>query len=69
MLFRSEVNDIKDGRIAPSLKPQSLENSNVSAYEALVKLMEMNRTYEMNTKSIKEARSIDESGSSMLKVT
>jgi len=64
-----EVNDIKDGRIAPSLKPQSLENSNVSAYEALVNLMEMNRTYEMNTKSIKEARSIDESGSSMLKVT
>jgi len=60
--------DITDGGGVPSLKAQSLESSNVSSYDALVRLLEMNRSFEMNVKAIKEARSLDESGSSMLKV-
>lgn len=60
--------DIQGGSVVPSLKPQSLESSNVSSYDALVRLLEMNRSFEMNVKAIKEARSLDESGSSMLKI-
>jgi len=52
----------------PSVTPQSLEGSNVSAYESMVRLLEMNRSFEANLKSIKEAKDMDESGATMLKV-
>ena len=61
--------DIADGRQAPALTPGALEGSNVSAFESLVRLMELTRAYEANIRFIKEAKSMDESGASMIKAS
>ncbi|MFM8574796.1 MAG: flagellar hook-basal body complex protein [Limnohabitans sp.] len=53
----------------PSVTPQALEGSNVSAMAVMVKLMEQSRSFEQQIKVIKESRAGDESGSSMLKVS
>ncbi len=53
----------------PSVTPQALEGSNVSAMAVMVKLMEQSRSFEQQIKVIKESRSGDEAGSSMLKVS
>ena len=60
--------EITNGKQPASVTPQSLEGSNVSAYESMVRLLEMNRSFESNMKSIKEAKDMDESGATMLKV-
>ena len=60
--------EITNGKQPPSVTPQSLEGSNVSAYESMVRLLEMNRSFEANLKSIKEAKDMDVSGATMLKV-
>ena len=61
--------DISNGKYPPSITPQSVEGSNVSPYEAMVRLLEMNRMFESSIKMIKEAKSIDESGASMMKAS
>lgn len=53
----------------PSVTPQALEGSNVSAMAVMVKLMEQSRSFEQQIKVIKESRTGDEAGSSMLKVS
>ena len=60
--------EITNGKQPASVTPQSLEGSNVSAYESMVRLLEMNRSFESNMKSIKEAKDMDASGATMLKV-
>lgn len=57
------------GNALPSVTPQALEGSNVSAMAVMVKLMEQSRSFEQQIKVIKESRAGDESGSSMLKVS
>jgi flagellar basal-body rod protein FlgF len=47
--------------------PNALEGSNVSGIDALTKMMDFSRTFEMQIKMIKETKSLDESGSSMIK--
>lgn len=64
----SEGREITNGKQPPSLVPQSLEGSNVSPYESMVRLMEMNRSYEQSIKMIEEAKAADVSGTQMLKV-
>ena len=64
----SEGREITNGKETASLIPQSLEGSNVSPYESMVRLMEMNRSYEQSIKMIQEAKSVDESGTQLLKV-
>jgi len=64
----TEGREITNGKETAALIPQSLEGSNVSPYEAMVRLMEMNRSYEQSIKMIEEAKSVDESGTQMLKV-
>lgn len=59
--------DITNGPTPPSLSPQSLEGSNVSPYESMVRLLQMNRSFESNMKAIKEAEQIDEAGTAMMK--
>jgi flagellar basal-body rod protein FlgF len=61
--------DITNGKYPPSITLQSVEGSNVSPYEAMVRLLEMNRMFESSIKMIKEAKSIDESGASMMKAS
>ena len=65
----SEGREITNGKESASLVPQSLEGSNVSPYESMVRLMEMNRSYEQSIKMIQEAKSVDESGTQLLRVT
>lgn len=57
------------GNNLPSVTPQALEGSNVNAMAVMVKLMEQSRSFEQQIKVIKESRSGDEAGSSMLKVS
>jgi flagellar basal-body rod protein FlgF len=59
--------DITNGSQAPSVTPGSLEGSNVSAVDALVRLMDYNRSFESNIRMIKEAKATDESGTSMMR--
>ena len=59
--------DITNGAQPPSITPASLEGSNVSAVDALVRLMDYNRSFESNIRMIKEAKATDESGTSMMR--
>ena len=59
--------DITNGSNPPSVTPASLEGSNVSAVDALVRLMDYNRSFESNIRMIKEAKATDESGTSMMR--
>ena len=59
--------DITNGSNPPSITPASLEGSNVSAVDALVRLMDYNRSFESNIRMIKEAKATDESGTSMMR--
>ena len=63
----SEGREITNGKEPASLIPQSLEGSNVSPYESMVRLLQMNRSFESNMKAIKEAEQIDEAGTAMMK--
>ncbi len=47
--------------------PGALESSNVNVVTAMVKLIDFSRSYETQVRTIKEAKSLDESGASMLK--
>jgi flagellar basal-body rod protein FlgF len=64
---RNPSGDITDGPQAPALTPGAIEGSNVSAFESLVRLLELTRAYEANIRFIKEAKTIDEAGASMMK--
>ena len=59
--------DFASGPEAPRLIPQALEGSNVNAVTTMVKLMDHSRTFEAQIRVIKEAKSLDESGSSMMR--
>lgn len=59
--------DIQNGGEAPKVIPQALEGSNVNAIEAMVRLMDHSRSFETQMKIIKETKTLDESGSSMMK--
>ena len=59
--------DITNGAETPQVIPQALEGSNVNAIEAMVRLMDHSRSFETQMKIIKETKSLDESGSSMMK--
>jgi flagellar basal-body rod protein FlgF len=59
--------DITNGSTEPRVIPQALEGSNVNAIEAMVRLMDHSRSFETQMKIIKETKTLDESGSSMMK--
>lgn len=59
--------DFASGPNAPALIPQALEGSNVNPVTTMVKLMDHARTFEAQIRVIKEAKSLDESGSSMMR--
>jgi flagellar basal-body rod protein FlgF len=59
--------DIAVSAVLPRVIPQALEGSNVSAIEAMTRLIDQSRSFETQIKIIKETKSLDESGSSMMK--
>jgi flagellar basal-body rod protein FlgF len=65
--FRTATGDFTSGPIPASVTPQAVESSNVNPINAMVKLIDYSRSFETNMRFIKEAKSLDESGTSMLK--
>ncbi len=59
--------DIAQGNAQPRLIPQALEGSNVSAIEAMTRLIDQSRSFETQIRIIKETKALDESGASMMK--
>jgi flagellar basal-body rod protein FlgF len=59
--------DIKPSNIAPSITNGTLEGSNVTPFDAMVRLMDFTRTFESRMKFIKEGSTLDEAGASMMK--
>ena len=58
--------DVVNGPILPSLTARALEGSNVNAMEVMVKLMDQSRSFEHQVRNIKESKTIDESGATMM---
>jgi flagellar basal-body rod protein FlgF len=59
--------DITPGPIKPGLTSGALEGSNVNAIGVMVKMMDQSRSFEMQVNMIKESKSCDESGATMMK--
>lgn len=59
--------DIALGDVLPRVIPQALEGSNVSAIEAMTRLIDHSRSFETQIRIIKEMKGLDESGASMMK--
>ena len=55
------------GNAQPRLIPQALEGSNVSAIEAMTRLIDQSRSFETQIRIIKETKALDESGACMMK--
>jgi len=59
--------DITPGPTLPGLTAGALEGSNVNAMAVMVKLIEQSRSFEQQINMIKEAKTNDESGETMMK--
>ena len=66
---KPEGSTFTSGPVLPKVMPNSLEGSNVSSVEALTRLMDHSRTFELQIKIIKETKSLDESGATLMKAT
>jgi flagellar basal-body rod protein FlgF len=64
---QADGTDIALGGTVPKLIPKALEGSNVSAIEAMTRLIDQSRSFETQIRIIKEMKSLDESGASMMK--
>lgn len=60
--------DITNGTARPGVLSGALEGSNVSSVVALTRLMDHSRSFELQVRVIKQAKELDESGASMLKL-
>lgn len=60
--------DIANGSLLPSVTPKVLEGSNVNAMEIMVKLMDQSRSFEHQVRNIKESKTTDEAGATMMKL-
>jgi len=61
--------DITPGPVAPNLTAGALEGSNVNALSIMVKLMDQSRSFEQQVNLIKESKTCDESGATMMKAS
>lgn len=59
--------DLQPGPQLPAVTPQALEGSNVSAIEALTRLIDHSRAFEAQIRVVKEMKDLDSSGASMLR--
>lgn len=60
--------DFPTGPNPVSLVSGTLEGSNVNPVEAMIKMMDISRTFESKIKTISEIKSVDESGASMMRL-
>lgn len=60
--------DITNGTKPPSLTPNALEGSNVNPMQVMIKLMDQARSFEQQVRILREVKSGDEAGSSMMKL-
>ena len=60
--------NIANGTEPVSLTPQALEGSSVNPMVMMVKLIEQSRNFEHQVRIVKESKSNDESGASMMKI-
>jgi len=65
--YRTANGDFASGPKQPQIVPGALEASNVNPVTAMVKLIDFSRSFETQIRTIKEAKSLDEAGASMLK--
>ena len=71
-LFKNSAGDGQDitpGPAKPGLTPGALEGSSVNAMNIMVKLIDQSRAFEQQINMIKEAKTTDEAGASMLKAS
>ena len=61
--------DIANPQGVVSLTPQALEGSSVNPMTAMVKLIDQSRAFEHQIRIIKETKSTDEAGASMMKIS
>ncbi|MEY2801155.1 MAG: Flagellar basal-body rod protein FlgF [Pseudomonadota bacterium] len=61
--------DFPNGPELPSVISGALEGSNVNAMEAMTRLIDHSRSFEMQIRMIKETKDLDESGASMMRST
>ena len=59
--------DIEVSGLELRVIPQALESSNVSAIEAMTRLIDQSRSFETQIRIIKEMKGLDESGATMMK--
>jgi len=70
MVAGSDVgSDITPGPEAPKLTAGALEGSNVNSLSVMVKLMDQSRSFEQQVNLIKESKTCDESGATMMKAS
>jgi len=65
----AQGSDITNGTAKPELTPGALEGSNVNALSVMVKLMDQSRSFEQQVNMIKESKTCDESGATMMKAS
>jgi flagellar basal-body rod protein FlgF len=65
--YRTANGDFASGPKQPQIVPGALEASNVNPVTAMVKLIDFSRSFETHIRTIKEAKSLDEAGASMLR--
>jgi flagellar basal-body rod protein FlgF len=65
--FANGEGDFQSGPIPPSVAAGTLEGSNVSPIEGMVRMLDHNRSFESQIRIIKETRNLDESGATMLR--
>lgn len=59
--------DFRSGPKQPGLIPNALEGSNVNAVYAMTRMIDHARSFEAQIKAIKQAKDLDESGSTLMK--
>ena len=66
-LFRGQNGAPFEADASVTVESGALESSNVNVVTAMVKLIDFSRSFETQVRTIKEAKSLDEAGASMLK--
>jgi flagellar basal-body rod protein FlgF len=59
--------DFQSGPKPAALTPKALEGSNVNAVYAMTRMIDHSRSFESQIRAIKEAKSLDESGATLMK--
>jgi Flagellar basal body rod protein len=60
--------DISTSNAAVSITPGALEASNASAMEAMVRMIDLSRSFETNIRIMRETKDLDQQGASMMRL-